>query len=381
MKKVSILYNKSYTDTPDRFPKQKKRLELLREKVAHRGDRQVHMKGLEFAPGESRNLNTHVEKQLVSDLRALTSHKVVAFFGDGGAGVVLGAIDRIARQHKEKTGDDLPELTQNPICLAPGGTYIHGAKAFGTSGVDDVQTYAHDESAFTSQLVKIRKCRVVKHAAEDPGQMIHEEERPFYAFAGMFFDAYILEMNERLGRKDGRTSNALKVLYEALKDVFGGDIFGAGAPGRKPKSKLRAFTTLARWGFAKFDPEVESLGEDHLSMMESDDAGPLDMLKISAAVNIIGSNRTLLRSLFSQIEKEKTEGGQHDRMSLKSILGKFRPRPVNNFSEEFDPSFLGGTHYSTDGYPHRVNLEPGQKARLEISTIPGSGVHVARRKS
>jgi hypothetical protein len=246
----------------------------------------------------------------------------------------------------------------------------------------------------------MRSTRVIKTHIDEPEMTTEITEHPFFAFAGMFFDAYILHKNEKLGRKEGSIKNSLKVIKEAMQEVFGnnteevmatlrqafgGEIFvGSHKEGQSdkrsiPQSKLRAITTLPSWGYARFDQNIESLDRDHMYLMESDQAGPVDMLKITAAANIIGASRQLLRFCLQQIHAQVESGKHPEPGDMKDILRKFAPKKISSFREKFDPKLLGGLNYSTDGFPHKVSVKPNEEAHLEISTIPDSKVHIVRK--
>jgi len=372
MSKITVLYNQDYADKPDSFPGKKRLLSDLKEKISNKGSNQTEMRGIRFEPGPTGDIHEHVANQVQHILPELMSGKIATCFGDSGNGLVLGAVDQIGRQHTQNTGAELSGLTENPIYLAPGGTYNHGPIAMGTDRLLEVADFAsNDTSAYTKQLVRMRNTRVVKNKIDDPEKTTEITDHPFFAFAGMFFDAYILDMNEKLGRKDGYIKNSFKVITNAMKDVFG------SYPA--PESKLRAFTTLPRWGMARFEPEVESIGDEEIFLMESEQAGPVGMLKIAAAVNIIGASRNLLRKCLRYIKKEVEEGKEPAHTDVKGILRKFEPKKITTFTEKFDPKLLGGLNYSTDGFPHQINLAPDEEARLEISTIPDSKVHIVRK--
>lgn len=382
MDKVVIYHNQDYTDQPEKFTKQRKILEDLKTEITRNSDRQVSMRGLNFSPGPVRNMDEHITEQLVTQIRDLIEAKIIAFFGDGGSGLFLGAIDQIARIYKERRGRELSGLRENPICLAPGGTYVHGAKAMGTSRLSDVVAFARGGLNYRRQLVHMRNCRVTKRIKARPEYGTYERNHPFYAFAGMFFDAYLLELNERLSRNNGHFQNEFRVFVKIMKEVFLGDILDdkEGGLGRR-RSKLRAITTIPSWGMVKFGPEVESLGDDGMYLMQSDEVGPLGLLKIATIINMVAANRRILQKFFQHVDEKKKAGAKFKPVGIQDVMHKFRPRRVAGFSEDFDPSLLGGLHYSTDGFPHTVSLSPGEEARLDISTIPDSGVHVVRHEA
>lgn len=361
MNKVAVFYNQDYLEKPQSYPRQVNRMMKLADELKRRNGHQLVFHPINFRPEKANTVIDHVESQMVDYQRDLTHAKVVAFFGDGGTGLFLSGLDRLARHQ--------PELRENPVCLGPGGTYIHGAKAMGTPAIEDVADFATDRLDYLPQKVKIRNCRVTKTDRET-GHVKSVEDAPFFGFAGMFFDAYVLELNEKMGRTGSRLQNAASIIGEAAMDVFS----------RGKKSRLRAFTTLPRWGFARFDPEVESLDNDGIYMMKSDDAGPVDMVKLGAVINVIASNRLVLKSILKAVDIGKGLGFSAEKMSMMDILDKFRPRRIEKFSEDFSDEMLGGLHYSTDGFPHRIALSKGEQASLEISTIADSGVKVVRKK-
>lgn len=373
MSKVTVLYNQDYADNPKAFPGKKRMLESIQQNIA-KSDAEPVMRGIRFEPGPTRDIHNHVANQVQALLPDIMSGKIVTCFGDSGNGLVLGAFDQVGRYHKQQTGTELASLTENPVYLAPGGTYNHGPIAMGTDKLAEVADFAsNNNSGYKEQLVRIRNARVVKNKTEDPEEVTEISDHPFFAFAGMFFDAYILEKNEKLGRKDGYLQNSFKVIAEAMKEVFGGNTPIA------PESKLRAFTTLPRWGMARFEPGVESLDSDELFLMESEQAGPMGMLKIASAVNIIGASRKLLTRCLQHIEQEVSEGKVPASTDVKGILKKFAPKKLTYFTEQFDRKLLGGLNYSTDGFPHKIDLKADEEARLEISTIPDSKVHIVRK--
>lgn len=363
MDKVAVFYNQNYVDQAKQYPRQKKRLFELFRRLVEDGDKAVSMHALNFQLENGEQMVDHVAGQLVLQMRDLTNSKIVAFFGDGGTGLFLAGMDQLGREVD-------PAVRENPVCLGPGGTYIHGAKAMGTAQLDEVVNFAQDDLDYRSQTVKIRNACVTKTDAET-GLTISQKNHPFYGFAGMFFESYILMLNETMGRTGGRVKNALGIVGEAARDIFGGEA--------KRFSRLRAFTTMPRWGFARFTPEVESLDEGQIYQMSSDDAGPLDMLKISAVVNTISSNRQLLQAVLAGVDLWKSAGLELSRLGVHDILDKFRPLRIERFVEKFDANLLGGLNYSTDGFPHLVKLEPGEEAKLEIDTVAGSGVTVVRK--
>jgi hypothetical protein len=373
MSKVTVLYNQDYADHPEAFPGKKRLLDGIQQSIS-KTDSQPVMRGIRFEPGPTGDIHDHVANQIQTLLPDIMSGKIVTCFGDSGNGLVLGAFDQIGRYHEQKTGTELSNLVRNPVYLAPGGTYNHGPIAMGTDKLAEVADFAgNDNSGYKEQPVRIRNARVVKNKTEDPEKVTEITNHPFFAFAGMFFDAYILEKNEKLGRKDGYLKNSFKVIAEAMREVFGGNTPIA------PESRLRAFTTLPRWGMARFEPEVESLDSDEIFLMASEQAGPMGMLKIASAVNIIGASRDLLSKCLQHIEQEVSEGKVPASTDVKGILRKFEPKKLTYFSEQFDPKLLGGLNYSTDGFPHRISLQADEEARLEISTIPDSKVHIVRK--
>lgn len=359
--KVAIFYNQDYLRTPERYPRQKKRLGKLFEELKRRNGHQLEMHPVNFQAKEGCPMVDHVESQLIKHQCDLIHGKVVAFFGDGGTGLFLAGMDQLGRCEAE--------VRENPVCLGPGGTYIHGAKAMGTPEVEDVVDFVSGDLDFTKQNVKIRNCKVTKSDAEN-GETKLVQNHPFFGFAGMFFDAYVLGLNEKMGRTGSRIKNGAAVIGEAALDIFSGD----------KKSRLRAFTTMPRWGFARFEPEIESLDNDGIFLMKSDDAGPVDMLKLSAVINIISSNRTILKAVMRAVDFCKEIGLPSSRMSVRDILDKFRPRRIEKFEEGFSGEMLGGLNYSTDGFPHQISLKQGEQATLEISTIEDSGVKVVRKR-
>lgn len=399
MNKVNVLYNQDYADHPEDFPGKKKLLEKIKERIS-KGDGHAVMQGIRFQSGPTGNIHDYVAEQIRAILPDLKSGKIATCFGDSGNGLVLGAFDQIARQHKQETGTELSDITGNAIYLAPGGTYNHGPIAMGTDQMKELTDFVgNDNSGYKNQTVRMRNARVQKNKVNNPHKITETTNHPFFAFAGMFFDAYILDKNEKLGRKDGYIKNSLKVINEALREVFGNDAqavlesliqaFGSEIfvesdneqrPERNiPQSKLRAFTTLPRWGMARFEPEVESLDSDEIFIMESEQAGPVGMLKIAAAVNIIGASRSLLRACLQQAEKEVKAGKTPAETGIKGILRKFNPKKISYYTEKFDPKLLGGLNYSTDGFPHQVHLEKDEEGRLEIYTIPDSKVQIVRK--
>jgi len=355
MNRVTVFYNQSYLERPKDFPKQKERLAELREKLLDDSGNSVSMLGLNFSPEAGVKMADHLAEQLVGCVRQLTHSKVVAFFGDGGAGLFLNGVDQVGRQEQA--------VRENPVCLGPGGTYIHGAKAMGTADLDDVEGFVEDDIDYHRQLVKIRNCQVTK--ANDNGDIVSQHDYPFFAFAGMYFDPYILHLNENIGRTGSRWQNTAKIITQAAREIFLGN----------RRSKLRAFTTLPRWGFARFQDEISSLSNDKIFLMESIDAGALDMVKISAVINIIGQNRELLGHFF-----RRANGHSEDvPLSVEGILSRFKPKPIDRFTEKFDTSLLGGLAFSTDGFPHQVELNPGEEATLDIFTDKESGVRVVKK--
>lgn len=362
MSKAVVYFNQNYLSSPESFPDQSKRLHQLHQKLSGDGN-VVEMKGVDFCTMDGGDLVKCLENQLVGDIRDLSRQKIIAFFGDGGTGIFLSALDNIGRNIEQ-------QVRENPVCLGPGGTYIHASKEMGTAKIENIADFVNNQLDAKAQKVKIRRTTVVKTDMESD-KIIDSDEKTFFGFAGTSFESYILTLNERKSRSGGRFGNALEVIKQASKDIFG--------PREKPVSRLRAFTTMPRWGFTRFWPEIDSLGDDHFYMMASDNADPLGMLKISSVVNLIGSNRHLLQAALTGIDLWKVSGGSVDRGGFKDILDKFRPSRVDKFSEDFDGSMLGGLNYSTDGYPHQVSLKEGQKAKLEIETIKESGITVIRK--
>lgn len=400
MSKITVLFNQDYAEHPDDFPGKKDLLEKVQKHIS-KADSEPVMRGIRFEPGPTGNIHDHVASQVQSLLPDIMSGKIVTCFGDSGNGVVLGAFDQVGRHHEQQTGTELSDLVRNPIYLAPGGTYNHGPIAMGTNNLSEISDFAGKEkSGYKDQLVRIRNTRVIKNQIDEPETATEVTEHPFFAFAGMFFDAYILHKNEKLGRKEGSLKNSLRVIKEAMQEVFGNNAEEVMATLRQafggeilvgsnnesqvhrrsiPQSKLRAITTLPSWGYARFDKSVESLDREKMYLMESDQAGPVDMLKITAAANIIGASRQLLRFCLQQIHAQ-VESGRHPQPGdMKDILRKFAPKEISAFKEKFDPALLGGLNYSTDGYPHKVSVKPNEEAHLEISTIPNSKVHIVRK--
>lgn len=362
MAKANIFFNQSYQDNPEQYPKQSGRLAEIYKSLTRKGRNQVAMNGLNFAVPKGKEMLEHVSGQLVGQIRELTNSKIIVFFGDGGTGLFLAGMNKL--------GDEIdPSIKENAVCLGPGGSYIHGAKQMGTDLVEKVVDFVEGKLEGRAQKVKIRNARVVKTDLETD-RVISEQNHPFYGFAGTSFESYILELNEKKSRNGGLIKNAFEVLGQASRDVFD----GVG----KKVSRLRAFTTMPRWGFVRFWPEIDSLDNDSFYMLGSDNAGPIDVLKISTVVNLIGGNRHLLKAALAGIDVWKNSGRELENKSVADILDKFRPRRLEKFVEDFEVGMLGGLSYSTDGFPHRVNLLANQRARLEIDTIGNSGVTVMR---
>lgn len=362
MAKASIFFNQSYQDNPNKYPRQSSKLAEIYKSLTGKNRHQVAMHGLNFAVPQGREMLEYVSGQMVEQIRDLTNSKVVVFFGDGGTGLFLAGMNKLGEEVD-------PSIKENAVCLGPGGSYIHGAKQMGTDLVERVVDFVEGKLNGKAQKVKIRNARVVKTDL-DTDSVISEQNHPFYGFAGSSFESYILELNEKKSRHGGLIKNAFEVLGQASRDVFDG-------VGEKV-SRLRAFTTMPRWGFARFWPEVDSLDSDGFYMLGSDNARPMEMLKISTVVNLIGCNRHLLKAALTGIDIWKSNGQELEEKGVADILDKFRPRRLEKFVEDFEAGMLGGLSYSTDGFPHRVNLLPNQRARLEIDTIGNSGVTVMR---
>jgi hypothetical protein len=340
----------------------------MREEVWKVTDAPVVLHGVDFSPRPGVDILDHVKGQLVDQQRALTSDLVVAVFGDGGAGVFLSAVDDLARDAENDTGK-VSDIRGNAFFLAPGGTYNHASQFLGTHELDALRAFAENDSDFTEQLVRIRQMEVTKSTVDD--SMLQMREHRFFAFAGKGFDSQILHWNEQLGRQNSTLQNILTVIIQAFQQVYAQE---------NCRSALEVYTTLPRWGAIRFPADVESLGKDYLYRFTSSEVGMMGMMKNAALVNSLGMSPEILKYLFERLEREKLFVGSFPPGSFEDIFSKLQPQAGRTFTSHLIPekSYLGGMDYSTDGFPHHLDVGPGEKASFRITTLPDSGVRLVR---
>ncbi len=314
------------------------------------------MKAVDFAGNTASDIRSQVRRQLVNDSDFSDDNFKISFFGDGGTGVFLYAMQSLAKPKSRK---------RVPLFVAPGGTMNLLSQHLNPDLKSNLCHYfsASDEERLVTR-VNIRQLSLIRTRKGRPTKV---ENHPWVCFAGAGMDAYLLSIFESLPRNQSLPRKVATTARVIFTDVI--------RHGRE--LACYGVVALPRWGIIKFPDRYDSLHKEHFYKVSIGPNRGFGAVRDTFACNLAGLHPEVLNVLWQELPPPSTGVGLFDDML--SAAYTMCPDEVKEWSTPV-PNIKGKAFFHVDGFPMQVNLLPDEKASLDFSTPVGEPVSVFRNK-